>query len=248
MLISLIKNEFAKEKRNLVILFVLAIPLGVSVLLGVDLLIRYESWLLPKAIENGLTSWQVLIKEQRMLYFNDFMPIFAALILATVFESEYKNNSWTFLLTQPIKRTNILLSKYIVASFYSIVMLLLNVFSLIAVGKIFKFQEPIPWRFFIVMFAIQLIASLVIMVIHLFLNIKNKNLLVSLGIAAVLSIVSSNLYYSENFIKNINPYGFSLLSITQGRDEITLVLIISAVIIFIGSLLIKRYFNNKEVY
>ncbi|GAA0086427.1 ABC transporter permease [Clostridium sp. MB05] len=248
MLISLIKNEFAKEKRNLVILFVLAIPLGVSVLLGVDLLIRYESWLLPKAIENGLTSWQVLIKEQRMLYFNDFMPIFAALILATVFESEYKNNSWTFLLTQPIKRTNILLSKYIVASFYSIVMLLLNIFSLIAVGKIFKFQEPIPWRFFIVMFAIQLIASLVIMVIHLFLNIKNKNLLVSLGIAAVLSIVSSNLYYSENFIKNINPYGFSLLSITQGRDEITLVLIISAVIIFIGSLLIKRYFNNKEVY
>ena len=183
-----------------------------------------------------------------MLYFNDFMPIFAALILATLFESEYKNNSWTFLLTQPIKRTNILLSKYIVASFYSIVMLLLNVFSLIAVGKIFKFQEPIPWKFLIVMFAIQLISSLVIMVIHLFLNIKNKNLLVSLGIAAVLSIVSSNLYYSENFIKNINPYGFSLLSITQGRDEITLVLIISAVIIFIGSLLIKRYFNNKEVY
>ena len=248
MLISLIKNEFAKEKRNLVILFVLAIPLGVAVLLGIDLLIRYESWLLPKAIENGLTSWQVLIKEQRMLYFNDFMPIFAALILATLFESEYKNNSWTFLLTQPIKRTNILLSKYIVASFYSIVMLLLNVFSLIAVGKIFKFQEPIPWRFFIVMFAIQLIASLVIMVIHLFLNIKNKNLLVSLGIAAVLSIVSSNLYYNESFIKNINPYGFSLFSITQGRNEMILVLIISIAIIFIGSLLIKRYFNNKEVY
>ena len=248
MLVSLIKNEFTKEKRNLVILFVLAIPLGVAVLLGMDLLIRYESWLLPKAIENGLTSWQVLIKEQRILYFNDFMPMFAALILATLFESEYKNNSWTFLLTQPIKRSNILISKYIVASFYSIVMLLLNIFSLITVGKIFKFQEPIPWKFLIVMFAIQLISSLVIMVIHLFLNIKNKNLLVSLGIAAVLSIISSNVYYNESFIRNINPYGFSLFSITQGRNEIILVLIISIVIIFIGSLLIKRYFNNKEVY
>lgn len=248
MLVSLIKNEFTKEKRNLVILFVLAIPLGVAVLLGMDLLIRYESWLLPKAIENGLTSWQVLIKEQRILYFNDFMPMFAALILATLFESEYKNNSWTFLLTQPIKRSNILISKYIVASFYSIVMLLLNIFSLISVGKIFKFQEPIPWKFLIVMFAIQLISSLVIMVIHLFLNIKNKNLLVSLGIAAVLSIISSNVYYNESFIKNINPYGFSLFSITQGRNEIILVLIISIVIIFIGSLLIKIYFNNKKVY
>lgn len=248
MLINLIKNEFTKEKRNLVILFVLAIPLGVSVLLCIDFLIRYESWLLPQSIEKGLTSWQVLIKEQRILYFNDFMPMFSALILATLFESEYRNNSWTFLLTQPIKRSSILLSKYIVASFYSIIMLLLNVFSLVAVGMLFKFKEPIPWRFFIVMFGIQLISSLVIMIIHLFLNIKNKNLLVSLGIAAVLSIISSNVYYNESFIKNINPYGFSLFSITQGRNEIILVLTISIAIIFIGSALIKRYFNNKEVY
>lgn len=248
MLINLIKNEFTKEKRNLVILFVLAIPLGVSVLLCIDFLIRYESWLLPQSIEKGLTSWQVLIKEQRILYFNDFMPMFSALILATLFESEYRNNSWTFLLTQPIKRSSILLSKYIVASFYSIIMLLLNIFSLVAVGILFEFKEPIPWRFFIVMFGIQLISSLVIMIIHLFLNIKNKNLLLSLGIAAVLSIISSNVYYNESFIKNINPYGFSLFSITQGRNEIILVLIISIAIIFIGSALIKRYFNNKEVY
>ena len=71
MLMDLIKNEFIKEKRNLVILFILAIPIGVSALLVFDFLIRYESWLLPQATLKGLTSWQVLIKEQRILYFND---------------------------------------------------------------------------------------------------------------------------------------------------------------------------------
>lgn len=248
MLMTLIKNEFIKEKRNLVILFILAIPLGVAALLCVDFLIRYESWLLPQAMGKGLTSWQVLIKEQRILYFNDFMPMFAALILATLFESEYKNNSWTFLLTQPIKRSSILISKYIVASFYSILMLLLNVISLIIVGIIFKFKEPIPWKFFVVMFAIQLISSLVIMVIHLFINLRNKNLLISLGTAAVLSMVSSNIYYNDSFIKNINPYGFSLFSITQSNNEIALVLVISIFILLIGSLLIKAYFNNKKIY
>ena len=248
MLLNLIKNEFIKEKRNLVILFILAIPLGVAALLCVDFLIRYESWLLPQAMEKGLTSWQVLIKEQRILYFNDFMPMFAALILATLFESEYKNNSWTFLLTQPIKRSSILISKYIVASFYSILMLSLNVISLITVGIIFKFKEPIPYRFLIIMFVIQLIASLVIMVIHLYINLKNKNLLISLIIAAILSFISSNLYHNDSFIKNINPYGFSLFSITKVKNEITLVLIISIAILIIGSVLVKTYFNNKKIY
>lgn len=248
MLMNLIKNEFTKGKRNLVILFVLAVPIGIAILLCVDFLIRYESWLLPQSIEKGLTSWQVLIKEQRILYFNDYMPMFSALILSTLFESEYRNNSWTFLLTKPIKRRNILLSKYIVASFYSVVMLILNVISLIVVGMIFKFKEPIPYKFFAIMFFVQLISSLVIMLIHLFLNIRNKNLLISIGIAAVLSIVSTNIYHNDYFIKYLNPYGFSLFSITQGENELLILLIISVLILFIVPKLITRYFNNKEIY
>ena len=248
MLIDLVKNEFIKEKRNLVILFVLVIPIGISILLVLDFLIRYESWLLPQANLKGLTSWQVLIKEQRILYFNDYMPLFASLILVTLFESEYKNNAWIFLLTKPIKRSRILNAKVIVAVFYSIAMLLLNIFSLIMVGLIFKFKEPIPWRFFIIMFCVQLISTLVIMTIHLFINLKNKNLLVSIGVATVLSMVSSNLYHDETFIKNINPYGFSLFSITQGRNEITYVFIISAGILLIGSAFVKKYFKRKEIY
>jgi hypothetical protein len=176
------------------------------------------------------------------------MPLFASLILVTLFESEYKNNAWTFLLTKPIKRSSILNAKVIVAVFYSIIMLLLNVFSLIIVGLIFKFKEPIPWRFFIIMFCIQLISTLGIMTIHLFINLKNKNLLISIGVAAVLSALSSNIYHSETFIRNINPYGFSLFSITQGRNEITIVLIISAAILIVGSSLVRKYFENKEIY
>lgn len=248
MLINLIKNEFTKGKRNLVILFVLSVPIGVAILLCIDFLIRYESWLLPQSIEKGLTSWQVLIKEQRILYFNDYMPMFSALILSTLFESEYRNNSWTFLLTKPIKRRDILLSKYIVSSFYSVVMLILNVISLIVVGIIFKFKEAIPFKFFIIMFFVQLISSLVIMLIHLFFNIKNKNLLVSVGIAAVLSIVSTNIYHNDYFIKYLNPYGFSLFSITQGKNELLILFIISVLILFIVPKLITRYFNNKEIY
>ncbi|MDU2159064.1 MAG: ABC transporter permease, partial [Clostridium sp.] len=71
---------------------------------------------------------------------------------------------------------------------------------------------------------------------------------ISLGTAAVVSMFSSNIYYNDSFIKNINPYGFSLFSITQGNNEIALVLVISIFILLIGSLLIKAYFNNKKIY
>ena len=40
MLINLIKNEFTKGKRNLVILFVLAVPIGVAMLLCVDFFMK----------------------------------------------------------------------------------------------------------------------------------------------------------------------------------------------------------------
>lgn len=248
MLINLIKNEFCKQKRNLIILVVLAIPVAVSALLALDFFIRYKDWLLPQGAANGLTSWQILIKEQRMLLFNDFIPLFAALILGTLFESEYKGNSWNFLLTQPIKRTQILLSKYMVAGFYYVLMLLINIFSLIAVGKLYKFKEAVPVKFFAIMFGIQLIAGLVIMIIHMFINIKNKNMLVSLGIAAVLSMISSNLYYNEVSLSKVNPYGFSLFSITQDKKEILIVLIIAVLIFTLGSIFIKKYFNSKKVY
>lgn len=248
MLIDLIKNEFYKQKRNLVILIMLAIPLAISVLLALDFSLRYESWLLPQGIEKGLTSWQILIKEQRILYFNDFMPVLAALIVGNLFECEYKGSAWTFLLTQPIKRTKILLAKYMVASVYYITMLLINIISLISVGKLYKFKEAVPLKFFAIMFMVQLIAGLIIMVIHLFINIRNKNILVSIAIASVLSIISSNLYYNENLLSKVNPYGFSLYSISQDKKEIMIIIVIAVIIFTVGAMVIKKYFNSKEIY
>lgn len=248
MLMTLVKNEFLKQKRKPLILIILMIPIGISILLLLDLTIRYESWLLPRAQEMGITSWEMLLKEQRILYFNDYMPLFSAIIIGELFENEYKNNGWVLTMTQPIKREMVLLSKYITSIIYLITMLFINIVTLIGVGKIFKFSESIPWNNFFTMASIQLIASCAVMVIHLFLSIKNKNVLISFGIAAVLSIVSSNLYYNENIISKFNPYNFALFSIEQGSLENISIYIISAVFIIIGSITLNKYFKYKKVY
>lgn len=248
MIFTLVKNEFLKEKRNLLLIMMLLLPIGIAFLLCFDLFIRYESYLLPKAIEKGLTSWNMLIKEQRILYFNDFIPLFAAIILGQLFEIEYKNNSWTLILTKPIKRYQILLSKYITALIILIMMMAINIIALVIVGKVFNFPEPIPWNYFFNMAIIQLVASLAVMIIHLFFSIRNKNILISFGIAGVLSILSTNLYHADNPIIYFNPYNYALFSITQESKEIIYLFVVSAIVIGIGSFIIYKYFNNKKVY
>lgn len=248
MIFTLVKNEFLKEKRKLLLIMTLLLPIGISVLLAFDLLIRYESFLLPNAVKKGLTSWNILIKEQRILYFNDFMPLFAAIILGQLFETEYKNNGWTLMLTKPIRRWQILLSKYITSIMTIIIMLITNIVALIVVGKIFKFPEPIPWNYFFNMAVIQLVASSAVMIIHLFFSIENKNILISFGIATVLSILSSNLYYYDNPIIYFNPYNYALFSITQKSQEIIYLSLGSAIVIVIGAFILYKYFNSKKIY
>lgn len=248
MLITLVKNEFLKQKRNLLIWVILLIPVAVAILLSIDYTIRYESWLAPLTMERGMTSWQMLIKEQRILYFNDFMPLFSAIIVGELMESEYKNNGWTFLLTKPIERWSVLLSKYLTSIIYLLIMLFVNVILLIALGKILNFPESIPWSYFLIMIIIQLVASASVMVIHLFLSIKNKNILISFGIAAILSIISSNLYYNKDILSNVNPYGFTLYSLTQGKEEQVIIYIISGILIIGGFIILNKYFKLKKEY
>ncbi|MDZ5254038.1 ABC transporter permease [Clostridium sp. LIBA-8841] len=248
MIFTLVKNEFLKEKRNLLLLMMMLLPIGIAFLLVFDLSVRYESWLLPNAAGKELTSWNILIKEQRILYFNDFMPLFAAIILGQLFETEYKNNGWTLTLTKPIKMWQILFSKYITALIILIMMLVINIIALIMVGKVFNFPEAIPWDYFLNMMAIQLVASSAVMIIQLFFSIKNKNVLISFGIAALLSILSSNIYYNENPIRYFNPYNYAMFSITQERQEIIYVSGGSAIVIVIGAFIICKYFKFKKIY
>lgn len=248
MLMTLIKNEFYKQKRSLLLLCILVIPIGIGILLCVDLGIRYSNYLLPLAQERGMTSWEMLLKEQRILYFNDYMPLFGAVIISGLFENEYRNNGWSHYLTRPVKRREILISKYVTAYIYMVIMLIINIVTLIIVGKIFKFPDAINFLMFGRMFLIQAVSSAAIMVIHLYITTENKNIMVSVITAAVLSIVSSNLYFNAPTISKFNPYGFSLYSVMKIEGVDLGIYLISSIIFLLGFPLVIKYFNCKKDY
>jgi hypothetical protein len=247
-MIDLIISDFTKQKRTKLLIVVIAIPIVISLLLAIDFAIRYESYLYPLALQKGINSWEMLLKEQNMVFFKQYLPLFGAMILSSIFDNEYKNNGWTLTLTYPIAREKIVISKYISSLIYMCIMLLVNVIALICVGKFMKFPETINIMYFVKMFLIQLVSVASVMTIHLYLSIRNKNSLISLGIAAVTCAVSSNLFFNGNSLSKYNPYSFA--SFSDGRAPVNMTLLVSmSIALCVGGLVYTiRYLNKKESY
>jgi hypothetical protein len=248
MLGKLIANDIFKQKRTMMLLVIIAIPLFTSLLLLIDFNIRYKSYLYPIAIQKGMTSWQSLLHEQRIVFFKEYLPMFGAMILAALFDNEYKNNAWTLELTLPISRGKLILSKFITSLIFMSIMLIVNAVSLIAVGKIMGFPEPINLMDFIKMFLLQFVFVTSSMAIHLYLTIKNKNTLVSIGIAGFACMISSNSFYDGDNISKFNPYSFASFSDGLTKVNMPLMLGISIILIIAVLFYTVKYFNNKECY
>lgn len=248
MLEKLIINDIFKQKRTKLLLFAIAIPVFISLLLYVDMHIRYKSYLYPLALKDGITSWQMLLQQQRILYFNEFLPLFGAIIISALFENEYKNNGWILTLTYPVSRSKIIISKFITGLIYMLVMLITNITCLIIVGKLSGFPEVVNEMYFAKIFFIQLMASAAVMVIHLYLTIRNKNTLASIGTAAALCIISSNLFYNESSISKFNPYSFASFAYGFMPVDLKILIIISLLLIILGLAFTIIRFDKKECY
>jgi hypothetical protein len=247
-MLELLISDLTKQKRSKLLVIVIAIPIVVSMLLAVDFSIRYESYLYPLAVQKGIDSWAMLLKEQNMVFFKQYLPLFGAMIIGSIFDNEYKNNGWTLTLTYPIARKKIVISKYISSLIYMCLMLLINVAALICVGKFMKFPEAINIMYFVKMFLLQFIFTAAVMTIHLYLSLRNKNSMISIGIAAIICVVSSNMFFNGSSISKFNPYSFT--SFADGGTPVNMgILIVMAIVLCIGGLVYTvKYLNRKESY
>lgn len=248
MLGKLIANDIFKQKRTKLLLIIIAVPILTSLMLAVDLDIRYKDYLYPLALKKGITSWQMLLHEQRLVFFKEYLPLFGAMIISSIFDNEYKNNGWTLELTFPVSKEKIIISKFITSVIFMAIMLIVNIISLILAGKFAGFPEAVEGIYFVKMFLIQFIALASVMTIHLYLTIKNRNTLISIITAGCICIVSSDLYYKGSSISKFNPYSFASFSDELNNVNITLIVIAALILMFAGLIYTLRYFKKKQCY
>lgn len=174
--LELLKTDLIKEKRSAIWLLIFVIPLGTTAAMIFDMCIRYKSWLYPICEKSGINSWEMLLKENDgPLCWTIFLPLFIAIIAAIIHQTEFKQNSWKNILSLPITKSSVYMSKLICILIFSFLLIGLNSLGLILVGKITGFPEPLQHSLFIKHVIYQFIGIFGVAAIHNFLSAYFKN-------------------------------------------------------------------------
>ena len=88
-----IRIELIKQRKWIPV-FCVILPLMLNLLLLLSLSTRYEGYLLPHMQELKLTYWQLIFKEQTILYFSELCHIVVAALVFETFYIELKDNGW----------------------------------------------------------------------------------------------------------------------------------------------------------
>ena len=246
--LSLLKTELRKQKRGYIWLVVMGIPICITGAIFLDMHFRYDSYLYNIAQKNGMTSWEMLlIENQKALGWGIFLPLFIAVIATIIHYTEFEENSWKQLLTLPISRSGVYISKFITILFFSFIMIALKTIGLILVGKIIGFPEPINYQLYSSYILYQYVAILGVASIHNFLSIHSSSMIKPvvigfLGIIATPAIITTN-----PSIGKLIPYAYTY-NLDGIRESVPSIVIYGGIIsMFIITILGIISFNKRDI-
>ncbi|WP_257349893.1 ABC transporter permease [Pseudalkalibacillus decolorationis] len=249
-LVQLIGTELSKQKRSFLWLFLFIIPLGTTGAMLLDMVIRYDDYLFPNAQENGISSWEMLINENHgVLSWGLFLPVFVAVISAFIHQNESKVDNWKNLLSLPVTRGSVLLSKYLIILVFGWLLVLFNALGLILVGKLTGFPESVSFELFGRYVLFQFISLLAIAAIQNLLNVIMKNPIFPVVVAFVGMIVSGILMYQHQQIGKFFPFLYPYIAGDLGKfgfnPDIAISggLIYGAIVFMVGLFV----FNKKDI-
>ncbi|MBI6030475.1 ABC transporter permease [Clostridium perfringens] len=247
MLFKLLQCEQIKLKRTGILIISILIPFAINLLLTIDLHYRYTGFLLVYQEEMKLSCWQLIFKEQRVLYFAALIPFFSTLILTHIFSTDMKNNGLSMVLTQPIKKSEFLLAKFIISCKYINIMIFSNIILIAIAGFITGVKDPLDIPLFIRCFLILFSSAMATAAIQMIILEVFPSKWICLFIAFFLGLKSQNTYLSCTFCK-FNPYSFADYSFRANWNQTLSILIISCIFIIVGLSISTLILNKKNIY
>ncbi|EPY2302096.1 ABC transporter permease [Clostridium sporogenes] len=252
-LLCLLKIEFIKQKRGFLWKTVFIIPLVALCLFSTYLYIKYNSLISLNALKQfekfgAKTKLDILlfVNHQGSLWFMLSSLIF--ILAATQINfMEHKENCWKSVLSLPLNRTKVYLSKWLVVFIFCSISIVLNSLGFVIILFIFKLGNFINGTIIFKYIIFQILCSLSIISFQQFISSYFKNLLVPLTIAFI-GITNTFMFWQSNFLSNIIPYMPTLraLPLGDGKDAKTAVIssILSGILwLTIGIL----EFKNKDI-
>lgn len=213
------KAEFLKSRRTLAYRAAFIAGTMLPMFYALAYIIYPKTFL----AELGDTPWQSHAKGCWQLG-TAFFPMFVTIITGLVVQTEYKNNAWKLIYTQPRSYADIFFSKFVVIQLLIMASLLLFNISIITSGYIadvfrpqYAFFETLPpVDVFARLTARIYIASLCITAIQYWLSLRFKNYIASLGIGIALTILGFAILQWDKIV--YFPYAFPILTFFKAMD------------------------------
>jgi hypothetical protein len=172
-----------------------------------DMYLRYHDYLQDIALKKGITSWYMLLVENHgVLNWGMFLSVFVALISAVVYQTEYQQNSWKSLLSLPVSKNSVYLSKWMAVILFSYILIALNCLGLFAVGKLIGFPEPFDLDLYSRYVLYQYAGILGVASIHNWLSSRFKNILMPIAVGVAGLVGSSIIMYQFPGLIQWFPY------------------------------------------
>ncbi len=214
-------TEITKQKKTLALWGTILAPLFV---VTVNFLIYFSH---PELLMKQDTNpWLKISGNAINIYTILMLPLLITLIAFIVNNVEHKANGWKHLFALPVSRTNIYISKFLVAAgmvFLSLILfdmfLILSVKLLAAVHPEINFEKFTMINEIIITSMKIFLASLLILAMQFIISINSKNFLVSIGIGVAGTIGTTMLLSWEH--SNWIPYALPMLA-SQGLYKMDL--------------------------
>jgi len=220
MLIKLLHIELIKTKRSLALLMMFLSPLMV-LLINLLQLLHNEGRLVS---EQG---WSIFWLTNSALWGYFMMPLYIALITALLNGNEHRSNGWRFMMTLPIKQTDLFLAKLILAWVYlvgaSLVLFLSTLITILCLEAFGISGSNILSFDVIESLMYSIVGCLAILTIHHMVSWRWKNIVVSLGIGIVATMSITQLSHTKYW--HLDPWTYILLAANGSDPKVQLLAI-----------------------
>lgn len=239
------KIEILKQKKIILVLCVL-LPFMLNLLLLFDLSFRYEGYLLKHRLEYGLSYWQLIFKEQTILYFSEFCHIVAATLVYELFYVELKYNGWMLVSSSEYRKNSVIKGKFVVIMFNLFIFFLTDYILLFLIGKIIGVEGKFEYVMFIKSFLIQIIASEMMVAFYILLVCLFKKITILIPVSFGFMILNISLYYTDS-VKLITPYPFTYIShgFRATNSEMVLIILVSTMLTLVFTAISKKILSHN---
>lgn len=229
MLARVFAVEFMKTKRSLVWILLLIGPLLTALqMIGP----------IPVSQVAEINEWEILYAYAIIPYAMLFLPLLVGVLSAFICRFEHLSGGWKQVLTLPVSRSHIYLSKLLmVASLLAVTQLLLLVIFLL-IGTTKGISDPIPWAFLLKSITGGWIATLPLAALQMWVSVTWRSFGAPLALNVVLTLPAVLIANSEKY-GPFYPWAQPLLAMSpQEGDVLFNVSLETLFIVIIGGFII----------